>query len=131
MSDAPTNEQQSALIDDFEKYAFAGLDRDAYNILWVRHTHTDKNRVELHFVTPRVELYTGKSLNIAPPGWHGYFKPWQTMWNLQQGWARPDDPARKRTYEPGWQASINADREAKGLEPSPDTRKLLTEYLIE
>jgi hypothetical protein len=130
-SDAPTERQIEAVIDSFEKYAFAGLDKDAYNTLWVKHTHTGSNRVELHFVTPRVELYTGKSLNIAPPGWHGYFKPWQTSWNLKQGWARPDDPTRKRLYEPGFQALINAEREAKGDEPITDTRQLLTEYVLE
>ncbi len=129
--DAPTEKEIEAVIDSFEKYAFAGFSKDAYNTLWVKHTHTENNRVELHFVTPRVELYTGKSLNIAPPGWHGYFKPWQTSWNIKQGWARPDDPARKRIYEPGWQALINADREAKGLEPLADTRQLLTEYVLE
>ena len=129
--DAPTDRQIEAVINSFERYAFAGLDKDAYNILWVKHTHTGDNRVELHFVTPRVELYTGKSLNIAPPGWHGYFKPWQTSWNIEQGWARPDDPTRKRIYEPGYMALINADREAKGLEPIADTRQLLTEYVLE
>ncbi|MBE9044531.1 relaxase/mobilization nuclease domain-containing protein [Pleurocapsales cyanobacterium LEGE 10410] len=129
--DVPTDEQIEALIDSFEKYAFAGLDKDAYNILWVKHTHTGDNRVELHFVTPRVELYTGKSLNIAPPGWHGYFKPWQTNWNIEQGWARPDDPVRQRDYEPGFTALINAERVAKGLEAIADTRQLLTEYVLE
>lgn len=129
--DAPTEREIKAIIDSFERYAFAGLDRDAYNTLWVKHTHTGNERVELHFVTPRVELYTGKSLNIAPPGWHGYFKPWQTNWNISQGWARPDDPTRKRDYEPGFQALINAEREAKGNEPIKDTKKLLTEYVLE
>ena len=129
--DAPTDKQIEAIIDSFERYAFAGLSKDAYNTLWVKHTHTSNNRVELHFVTPRVELYTGKSLNIAPPGWHGYFKPWQSEWNISQGWARPDDPTRKRDYEPGFQALINAEREAKGDEPIADTRQLLTEYVLE
>ncbi|MEL6578584.1 MAG: relaxase/mobilization nuclease domain-containing protein [Cyanobacteria bacterium J06621_12] len=129
--DAPTDKQIEAVIDSFENYAFAGLDKDAYNTLWVKHTHTGNNRVELHFVTPRVELYTGKSLNIAPPGWHGYFKPWQTSWNIKQDWARPDDPTRKRDYEPGFQALINAERKVKGLEPITDTKKLLTEYVLE
>ena len=129
-SDAPTDKQIEAVIDSFESYAFAGLEKDAYNTLWVKHTHTSSNRVELHFVTPRVELYTGKSLNIAPPGWHGYFKPWQTSWNIKQGWARPDEPTRKRIYEPGYMALINAERVAKGLEPIADTRQLLTEYVL-
>jgi len=130
-SDAPTDKQIEAIIDSFENYAFAGLEKDAYNTLWVKHTHTGNDRVELHFVTPRVELYTGKSLNIAPPGWHGYFKPWQTSWNIKQNWARPDDPTRKRDYEPGFQALINAERKVKGLEPMTDTKKLLTEYVLE
>ena len=129
--DAPTDRQIEAVIDSFERYAFAGLDKDAYNTLWVKHTHTGNERVELHFVTPRVELYTGKSLNIAPPGWHGYFKPWQTSWNIKQGWARPDELTRKRDYEPGFQALINAERKVKGLEPITDTKKLLTEYVLE
>ncbi len=66
IEDAPTEQQQQALIDSFEEYAFAGIERENYNTLWVRHTHTGSDRVELHFVTPKVELETGKSLNIAP-----------------------------------------------------------------
>ncbi|PSB06141.1 hypothetical protein C7B62_23600, partial [Pleurocapsa sp. CCALA 161] len=38
--DAPTEREIKAIIDSFERYAFAGLDRDAYNTLWVKHTHT-------------------------------------------------------------------------------------------
>ncbi|PJF20444.1 MAG: relaxase, partial [Phototrophicales bacterium] len=128
IEDAPTEKEQLALIDSFEAYAFAGLEPYQYNILWVRHTHTGGDRVELHFVTPKVELNTGKSLNIAPPGWHGYFKPWQTYWNIKQDWARPDDPARKRIYEPGYKALIDAERQRAGLEPAPDPKKQLTEY---
>ena len=130
-SDAPTDQQIEAVIDDFERYAFAGLNEDAYHTLWVKHTHTGNNRVELHFVTPRVELTTGKSLNIAPPGWHGYFKPWQSFWNISQSWARPDDPDRKRDLEPGFQGLINNSRKARGLEPITDTKQLLTEIVKE
>ena len=67
--DAPTEKEQQALIDSFEEYAFAGIKSDSYYMLWVKHTYTKNNRVELHFVTPRVELDTGKSLNISPPGY--------------------------------------------------------------
>lgn len=63
--DAPTEDQQQEVIDRFEEIAFAGLDADRYACLWVRHTHED--RVELHFCTPRMELHSGRSLNIAPP----------------------------------------------------------------
>lgn len=88
--DAPTNEQIERLMDSFEKYAFAGLEADRYDILWVKHTHTENERVELHFVIPCVELSTGKSINIAPPGWQKYFDPWRDYWNITQEWARPD-----------------------------------------
>ena len=50
-SDAPTNEQLEAVINSFEETAFAGLEPDQYDILWVKHTHTGSDRVELHFVT--------------------------------------------------------------------------------
>jgi hypothetical protein len=127
--DAPTEPEQQAIIDSFEEYAFAGINQDSYNTLWVRHTHTGNDRVELHFVTPKVELDTGKSLNIAPPGWHGYFKPWQTYWNIKEDWARPDDLNRLRIYQPGYQALINAERQRAGLVASPDPKKQLTEYI--
>ncbi len=129
IEDAPTEKEQQALIDSFEAYAFAGINTDAYNTLWVRHTHTGNDRVELHFVTPKVELDTGKSLNIAPPGWHGYFKPWQSLWNIKQDWARPDDPARKRIYSRGYIALIDAESQRAGQEAAPDPKKQLTEYI--
>jgi hypothetical protein len=131
ISDAPTEQEQQALIDSFEEYAFAGINTDSYNTLWVRHTHTGNDRVELHFVTPKVELDTGKSLNIAPPGWHGYFKPWQTYWNIKQDWARPDDPARQRIYELGYIALIDAEKKRSRLEVAPDPKKQLTEYITQ
>ena len=61
-----TREMETAIMDRFEALAFAGLESDQYNIMWVRHSHAGHH--ELHFVTPRVELSTGKSLNIKPPG---------------------------------------------------------------
>ena len=131
IDDAPTEKEQQAIIDSFEEYAFAGINFDAYNTLWVRHTHTGNDRVELHFVTPKVELDTGKSLNIAPPGWHGYFKPWQTYWNIKEDWARPDDLSRKRIYEPGYQALIDAEKQRAGITAAPDPKKQLTEYITQ
>jgi hypothetical protein len=135
-SDAPTPQQQQALIQSFEEVAFAGLEPDQYDILWVRHTHTGSSRVELHFVTPRVELTTGKSLNIAPPGWENYFRPWRDYWNITHNWASPDDPQRARTHHPGYQALINAQNhrlELNGQKPLPrnDARQIITNFLTE
>ncbi|MGB5631350.1 MAG: toprim domain-containing protein, partial [Waterburya sp.] len=88
-------------------------------------------RVELHFVTPKVELDTGKSLNIAPPGWHGYFKPWQTYWNIKEDWARPDDLSRKRIYSRGYQALIDAENQRAGISASPSPKQQLTDYITQ
>jgi len=99
--DAPTVAEQEAAMDAFEAFAFAGLDVEQFDITWVRHQHTAGGRVELHFVTPRMELSSGRALNIAPPGWERSFSKLRDALNLEHGWARPDDPARARemTFE--------------------------------
>ena len=94
--DAPTEEQQREAMDAFECLAFAGLDPEQYDITWVRHSHTESGRTELHFVTPRMELCSGRALNIAPPGWESTYAPLRDALNLTYGWARPDDPERAR-----------------------------------
>ena len=86
-TDAPTEEQQAEVMDHFERLAFAGLDPTQYDVLWVRHTHED--RVELHFCTPRLELTSGRSLNIAPPGYRDAFDSLRDVMNQRHGWADP------------------------------------------
>ena len=98
--DAPSAADQRQVMDEFERTAFAGLEADQYDILWVRHQHTEGSRVELHFVVPRVELSTGKALNIAPPGWQRLYDPLRDALNWEKGWARPDDPERAREAQP-------------------------------
>ncbi|WP_269584421.1 relaxase/mobilization nuclease domain-containing protein [Roseibium sp. Sym1] len=92
--DHPTEEQQQAVMDAFDELAFAGLDRDQVDMLWVRHSH--EGRVELHFCTPRMELTSGKSLNIAPPGYQKAMDALRDMLNKEHGWADPQDPARSQ-----------------------------------
>jgi len=86
-TDAPSEEQQAEVMDHFERLAFAGLDPTQYEVLWVRHTHED--RVELHFCTPRLELTSGRSLNIAPPGYEKAFDSLRDVMNQRNGWADP------------------------------------------
>jgi hypothetical protein len=86
-TDAPSEEQQADVMDHFERLAFAGLDPTQYDMLWVRHTHED--RVELHFCTPRLELTSGRSLNIAPPGYQNAFDSLRDVMNQRHGWADP------------------------------------------
>ena len=92
-----TPEMEKKIMDEFEATAFAGLSVDRYNILWIRHAHT--GREEIHFVVPRVELSTGKSLNIAPPGKASrtLFDTFRSKINAEHGLSDPDDPARRRT----------------------------------
>jgi len=94
LEDAPSKDQQEEAMDAFERLAFAGMDPEQYDITWVRHQHTEGGRVELHFVTPRMELNTGKALNVAPPGWERSYAPLRDTLNWSQGWARPNDPDR-------------------------------------
>ena len=96
--DRVTPEQEQRVMDDFERVAFAGLEPDQRNILWVRHSHAGHH--ELHFVIPRVELANGKAFNPCPPGWQKDFDVFRDLYNHREGWARPDDPARARLHIP-------------------------------
>ena len=116
--DRPTEAQQRQLMSDFERLAFAGLRGDQYDITWVRHSHTSGGRVELHFLTPRMELASGKAFNIAPPGWEQSYAPLRDAYNYEHGWARPDDPARSRSLQ--W-ATERQDR--------AETRDTISAYL--
>ena len=49
-----SEEQEEEVMNAFERVAFAGLEADQRNILWVRHTHAGHH--ELHFLIPRLEL---------------------------------------------------------------------------
>jgi len=53
--------QRDEIIEHFRKTFFPGLKENQYNLLVVE--HTDKNRSELHFIIPRIELSTGLAYN--------------------------------------------------------------------
>jgi hypothetical protein len=92
--DQVSKEQEKKLMASFEKMAFPGLDESQYNILWVR--HKDKDRHELHFVVPRLELTTMKSLNIKPPHQEERFDCWKNAANHEFGFTDPNDPRKSR-----------------------------------
>lgn len=89
--DKPTIEQMQEVLDDFEKIAFAGLEPNQYCYYAVMHDND-----HIHIITPRVELQSGKSFNIAPPGWQNTYDLIRDKFNEKYNWARPDDPARSR-----------------------------------
>ena len=101
--DQPTPDQINRVLDSFEQHAWAGLEPDRYAWTAVRHDgHAGDGEdaeegkgVHVHILAARVDLETGKSLNIAPPGWQKYFVNWCNVINSKYDWARPDDPARR------------------------------------
>lgn len=130
--DAPTSEEITEVIKSFEQMAFAGLDAEQYDCLWIMHTH--EGNVELHYVTPRVELSSGKALNICPPGYLKMFDTWRDSWNFEKGWSRPEDPARSKLVQVGSNLEkTDAARLKAGLEKSGPTKAKLeiTDWLVE
>lgn len=118
--DTVTTEQEQRVMDDFETLAFAGLEIDQRNILWVRHVHAGHH--ELHFVIPRVELSSGKAFNPCPPGWQKHFDLFRDLHNYREGWARPDDSTRTRLYTPAHTDLHRARLLRWGKTPKPDDR---------
>jgi hypothetical protein len=96
-SDQPSEDAQQEAIELFEALAFAGLETDQYDCLWVRHVH--EGNVELHFCTPRLELATGRALNIAPPGHETAFSKLRDVLNQTHGWADPMEPDLARDFK--------------------------------
>jgi hypothetical protein len=110
--------------------AFAGLEPDRYAILWVRHQHAGHH--ELHFVTPRMELASGKSLNIHPPGRMSkeLFDTFRSQINAEYGLADPDDPERARDVSlPNHIAKLQAAAGRKGKALDEDMREAITAYV--
>ena len=97
--DDVSDEHINEVLDLFEEHAFSGFRSDQYHMTAVMHADDDGSR-HLHILIPRVELTTGKSLNIAPPGHRHYFDPLRDFLNHKYGWIRPDDPARMKTTKP-------------------------------
>ena len=93
--DVPTNEEIDQVLEAFEKHAFAGLQPHQYHFTAVLHEEDDGSK-HVHFLVPRIELDSGKALNIAPPGHEKYFDPLRDYFNYSKGWSRPDDPTLQR-----------------------------------
>ncbi|ATW29667.1 hypothetical protein BJP41_04120 [Candidatus Williamhamiltonella defendens] len=121
-----TPQQEQAIINRFEQVAFAVLQPDQYNILWVKHTHAGHH--ELHFVTPRVELSTGKSLNIKPPGkkTQQHFDDFRSEVNAKYGLADPTDPNRIRNVKiPNHTLKIASEAIRNGDKPLGDVHVMI------
>lgn len=86
------------IMTDFEKALMTDEMKGRYNILWVE--HTDKGRLELNFVIPKIDLESKTSLNPY------YFKQdykrikiWQDYTNLKHNFSDPNDPNKAQTIK--------------------------------
>ena len=128
--DQPTDEQIESVLDAFEETAWAGLESDRY--AWAAVLHRERGgRAHVHILAARCDLETGRSLNIAPPGWRKTFDPLRDAFNAEHGWSRPDDPARARVQQPGHRAYVEAARLRTGLGLEAEPRDLIRDYLLQ
>ena len=111
--DSPTDQQIEEVLSAFEEHAFAGLEPSQYHLFAVLHTDQDGAK-HIHVLTPRLELETGKSLNIAPPGHEKHFDSLRDYFNTKYQWSRPDDlNFSHTTQEPNHIAKLN--KQAKNI----------------
>ena len=68
----PSDQDIDRVLDEVEQTAWAGLAPDHYAWAAVRHRDADGG---VHVLAARCDLETGKSLNIAPPGWEQTYGP--------------------------------------------------------
>lgn len=131
LDDNPSDDDINEYLDAFEAHAFAGLKPNQYHFTAVLHEEPNGSK-HIHFLVPRVELTTGKALNIAPPGHESYFDPLRDYFNYKKGWSRPDDPKLKRdTQTPDYDHFQNISAIKAGLvgKKADDIREVVGEYL--
>lgn len=131
LDDNPSDDDINEYLDAFEAHAFAGLKPNQYHFTAVLHEEPNGSK-HIHFLVPRVELTTGKALNIAPPGHESYFDPLRDYFNYKKGWSRPDDPKLKRdTQTPDHDHFQNISAIKAGLvgKKADDIREVVREYL--
>ena len=109
-----TRLQKEKVMEEFEKTLLPGLDQDQYNILWVE--HTDKGRLELNFVVPKIELSTKKALN---PYYHKAdftrIDMFEDIQNIKYNLQSKKDPANAQTLQ-GSKKEINLVKDYKELD---------------
>lgn len=90
-ADSISDEIKQEIIKDFERHLLGDFMKDRVNILWVE--HSDKGRLELNFLIPKIDLVSGKSFNP-------YYDErdrvnvnlWKKTINDEYNFISPDDP---------------------------------------
>lgn len=106
--DQPTNIEMKDVLKQFEALAFSGLESDQYHLTAVLHQELNGSK-HVHILVPRLELRSGKAMNIAPPGnFQKHFHTLQDKLNFEYGWADPNDPERARFTKKGHETYLHA-----------------------
>lgn len=114
--DNPTDQQIEEVLTQFEKHAFSGLEPHQYHMFSTLHIEDDGSK-HIHILVPRLELDSGKALNIAPPGHEKYYASLRDYFNYRNEWSRPDDPLKLATTQtPSYINKLEAQAK-KVLEP--------------
>lgn len=86
------------IMESFENALLTPAMQGRYNILWVE--HTDKGRLELNFIIPKIDLETKKSFN---PYYHKVdlkrVDTFVDLTNLTYGFTNPKDPAKEQNIK--------------------------------
>ncbi|MCQ2775593.1 relaxase/mobilization nuclease domain-containing protein, partial [Helicobacter pylori] len=86
------------LMESFENALLTESMQNRYNILWVE--HTDKGRLELNFVIPRIDLITQKSFT---PYYHSAditrIDLWKDCINLKHNFTNPKDLEKQHNIQ--------------------------------
>lgn len=99
----------------FEETIFPGIAKENRNIVWIE--HTDKGRLELNFVIPRVELSTFKAFN---PYFHKAdkkrFSLFRDYVNTRYKFSNPMDPKKEQTLQLGDIVKYSKNEQIKQLD---------------
>lgn len=87
-------ELKSAILDEFEGFAFSGVDDDSRSYLAVEHMHT--GRLEIHYLIPRTHTATGLYFNPFPPGHKVSNDAFINYMCARYGLVNPRTPSRAR-----------------------------------
>lgn len=93
-----SDESKKAIIESFENALLTPEMKERVNVLWVE--HTDKGRLELNFVIPKVDLETKKSFN---PYFHkndfSRIDTFVDLTNAIYDFTNPKDPAKDQSIK--------------------------------
>jgi hypothetical protein len=109
-----TAAQKEKVMSDFEKTLCPGMSENQYNILWGE--LTEKGRLELNFVIPKIELTTQKAFN---PYFHkvdfSRIDMFEDIQNIKYNLQSKKDPANAQTLQ-GEKKDINLVKDYQELD---------------